>query len=115
MTTAVELLAFKLAGLTYTSGGEVYLDGKRLGPLGSGFFDNLSIGHHSLEVKGDHLYWKENVILEAGKSTKINAYPRGFGFLNYKLPDDVSIEVTGVDFRRGLSGNGNLQLNISKS
>jgi TolB-like protein len=90
---------------------EVYLDGRRLGPLGSGFFDNIAVGNHSLELKGDSVSWKEEVKVEPGSSTKIEAYPRGFGFLDYNIAEGAQAEVSGNDFNRILMGSGSLQLN----
>jgi TolB-like protein len=87
---------------------DVYLDGKVLGPLGSGFFDNLSIGSHSLELKGDSVYWRDDVNVELGSSTKIDAYPQGYGLLSYSLPKGVQAEVSGNDFNRTISGEGRL-------
>ena len=89
---------------------DVYLDGSRLGALGSGFFDNLAVGDHTLELKGADVYWTGDITLEAGKSTRVEAYPRGFGYLQYSLPDQVQGEITGTQFRQVLHGSGTIQL-----
>ncbi len=87
---------------------EVILDGRNLGPLGSGFFDNLSIGNHALELKGQSVYWRGDVEVQVGNSTRIEAYPRGFGSISYNLPEGASAEISGNQYTRTISGTGNL-------
>ena len=89
---------------------DVYLDGRKLGPLGSGFFDGLPVGGHLLELKGPSTYWKEDVDIEAGVSTKIEAYPRGFGYMDYELPLSAAAYIKGTDFSRTLTGAGSVKL-----
>ena len=88
----------------------VYLDGTLLGPLGSGFFNDLSVGEHILELKGSSTYWKDDVVLEAGVSTKVQAYPRNLGYLSYSLPDETEAEITGMNYRQVIRGTGRIQV-----
>ncbi len=89
---------------------KVYFDGKLLGDLGTGFFNKLSVGQHNLELKGQDLYWSEMVDLEPDVSTKVDAYPRGMGYLQYTLPEKAEAVVSGIDFRQVVRGSGTLQL-----
>ncbi len=93
---------------------DVYLDGTRLGTLGSGFFDKLPVGDHVLELRGQDVYWSGNITLEVGKSTKVDAYPRPFGLLVYRLPESSSAVITGVGLRKVLHGSGELSLGTGK-
>ena len=88
----------------------VSIDGRRYGELGTGFFDKLSIGEHYIELEGDNVYWSSRVSVEAGKSTRVEAYPMGYGHLIYNLPEKSEAVVTGVDFRKVVRGMGSLQL-----
>lgn len=86
---------------------EVYLDGKHLGPLESGFFENVPIGTFPLVLEGDGVYWEDSVEIRKGESTRIEVYPQRFGTISYSLPDDVRVEVAGDNFRRIIRGTGN--------
>ena len=37
---------------------DVYLDGRKLGALGSGFFQDIEAGDHLIALQGDGLYWE---------------------------------------------------------
>jgi TolB-like protein len=89
---------------------DVYIDGKKLGPLGSGFFDKLVIGNHLLELQSDSVYWKDDIEIEIGVSTRVEAYPKGFGYIDYDIPDGAAAWVKGGDLNRTLTGSGSLQL-----
>ena len=92
----------------------VLLDGSLLGDLETGFFDKLSIGNHLLELEGHNVYWSKTVSIEAGESTRVEAYPRGFGHLEYSLPEKSEAVITGTDLRRVVRGEGTLQLFTGK-
>jgi len=89
---------------------DVYLDGRKLGFLGTGFFERIEVGSHSVELKGSDSLWKGEVEVENGKSTKIDAYPRPFGQLKYLLPDGVIAEFESRDDSTSVRGTGQLSL-----
>ncbi len=50
----------------------VYLDGRPLEELGSGFFERIPVGRHTLELKGKGLYYKDEVEIKADESTRFS-------------------------------------------
>ena len=92
---------------------EVFLDGKSLGSLGGGLFKDLPSGEHTLTLKGNGVFWEDQVVIEAEKSVSVEAYPTPFGSLKYSLPKGVVCEISGgagqTETRR-LTGNGTIDL-----
>jgi len=89
---------------------KVYLDDSLLGELESGFFKNIPIGEYSLELFGDGLYWKETVSIRPNESTRVEAYPRAFGIIQYELPEGAVAEIVGNMYREVVGGEGVLPL-----
>jgi hypothetical protein len=87
---------------------DVYVDGKRLGPLGSGFFQDVEAGDHAIALQGEGLYWEGAVTVRSGESSRVEAYPREFGSLSFDLPEDATGEITGTNVREVIRGTGTL-------
>ena len=90
----------------------VYLDGKDIGPIGSGLFRDLPLGKHNLTLKGNWFIWEETIYLEANKTINIDAYPVPYGILEYILPENEICEISAEGFHETLAGSGNLELKI---
>lgn len=87
---------------------DVYLDGVRLGPLGSGLFENVTVGQHVLELKSGSAYSRDEVAIQEGESTKVEVFPRPYGSLSYKLPEGATAEVVSPTYREVIRGTGTL-------
>ena len=92
-----------------TSEVTVVLDGKELGPLGSGFFLDLPAGEHTVELKGHGLAWSGTALIRSGESTRVEAHPREFGMLEYSVPDGATAEITSAGYRQVVHGTGRLE------
>jgi len=116
VTTATKKITVSLS-LTYgnlfiqstESEVEVFLDGASLGELGSGFFEEIPVGDHTVVLEGEGLYWEGEVTVETEESARLEAYPREFGSIQYQLPEGALGEVTGRMFRETIRGTGSLQ------
>ena len=89
---------------------EVYLNGRSLGKLGSGFFPDIPAGSYRIEVKGKGLYWEDEIAINAGKSITVEAYPRAFGILLYEIPEMAEAEIKGNQFSKIVRGKGEIVL-----
>ncbi|MBI9109303.1 MAG: PEGA domain-containing protein [Spirochaetales bacterium] len=89
---------------------DVYLDGRKLGPLGTGFFERIAVGNHKVELRGSDSLWKGDIEVENGVSTKIDAYPRPYGTITYQLPNGVRADLTSREESYSVRGNGRLNL-----
>ncbi len=87
---------------------DVYLDGRRLGPLNTGFFKDLPVGTFPLELKANGAYWQKTVSIAADQSTRVEAEPAYFGRLRYRLPEGSRAEITGEQYRKVFRGRGTL-------
>ena len=87
---------------------DVYLDGIHLGELGTGFFEKISLGTHTIELKGSDALWKGEVEVENGKSSRVDAYPRAFGVISYDLPEGTAAEIKSRNEVYHVHGSGNL-------
>ncbi len=108
MTLALERVYGNLFIKSSESDVDVFVDGDRLGPLDDGFFRDLRVGRFTLTLEGEGLYWEDEVEIAAGESSRIEAYPRAFGTIDYSLPEGASAEITGKDFREVVRGSGRL-------
>ena len=93
---------------------EVFLDGQSLGPLAGGLFKNVPSGEHTLTLKGEGLIWEEKIVLEAEKTTTIEAYPRAFGSLSYVMPEGAECELSGNGILQRLTGTGTVDLAVGR-
>ena len=87
---------------------DVYIDGRRIGELGTGFFERISLGNHKVELRGSDARWSGEVEVENGKSARIDAYPRAFGVVSYSLPDGTTAEIRSRNEVYRIRGRGNL-------
>ena len=87
---------------------DVYIDGRRIGELGTGFFERISLGNHKVELRGSDSRWSGEVEVENGKSSRIDAYPRAFGVVSYSLPDGTTAEIRSRNDVYRVRGRGNL-------
>ena len=62
---------------------DVYLDSRWLGKIGSGSFRNLSVDIHTLELKGQGLYWRDEVLIPGNQSTGWNIARAGRRLFDY--------------------------------
>ena len=86
----------------------VYLDGRRLGELGTGFFERIALGTHMIELKGRDSLWRGEVEVENGKSSRVDAYPRAFGVVSYNLPEGTTAEIKSRNEVYHVHGRGTL-------
>ena len=91
---------------------EVYLDNRLLGKPGSGSFENLSIGIHTLELKGQGLYWRDEVVIKGNESTVIEAQAKEYGAIEYNIPGGATAEIKGKIFREVVKGYGTLPVPV---
>jgi len=87
---------------------DVYLDSRWLGKLGSGSFRNLSVGIHTLELKGQGLFWRDEVLIAGNQSTVIEAPLQEYGAIDYAIPEGATAEIKGRMFREVVKGYGTL-------
>ena len=90
----------------------VYLDEKKLGPLGDGIFRDIVLGEHELKLQGDWLLWHDTIKIENEKTTTVDAWLSPYGILKYELPEDAACELTGPDGTISVSGEGEKELSI---
>ena len=88
---------------------EVFLDGKKLGRLGSGLFERTPVGRHELELKAWGLYWAGEAEIRRREITQVEASPRAFGSVAYSLPEGVRADIQGEAFQRTVEGRGTLE------
>jgi TolB-like protein len=87
---------------------QVVLDGVPVGPMGSGLVENIPVGQHKVELKGEGLYWFKDVTISLGVITQIEATPQPVGSVSYSLPPGVSATIQGKAFQQLLVGDGQL-------
>jgi hypothetical protein len=90
---------------------EVWLDGTRLGPLGSGLFRDLTAGERSLELKGRDLYYKGSITIPGNETARISVRVAGIGSIQIDAPATVTISLSGPGgLTRSQRGPGRLEL-----
>jgi len=89
---------------------DVYLDGNRLGPLGSGNYAGLVPGIHTVELRSEGLYWRDDVVIRAGVRTIAVAEPRPYGTIAFEIPTAAVAEIRGELDRKVVSGKGAMPL-----
>ena len=87
----------------------VYLDQNRLGEFGTGLFREITAGIHEIELKGDGLYWRDEVGIAANATVQITAAPIEVGSISYNVPGDAKAVISGDDFSEEVTGNGSLE------
>jgi TolB-like protein len=85
---------------------EAVLDGKALGPLGGGLIERLPVGRHRLELRGEGLYWANEVTIRLGEITQVEAAPQPVGSINYRFPPGVNATISGESFREVVETSG---------
>ncbi len=85
---------------------EVYLDGIRAGPLGSGLFRDLAAGERMLELRGKDLYYKSSIIINGNETTKVSAAIAGVGSVQVDVPAGVITIASVGGVTRTISGSG---------
>ena len=113
-TNEVKIVVSEMFGNLFIKSGEqdvnVYFNNKLLGELGSGYFKELPVGVHRVELKGDGLYWEGEVEIKAGEGAKVEAYPRAFGQITYSLSEGTTAEINGRIYSKKIRGSGKLDL-----
>ena len=118
ITKSLQQVRLELAekpGSLQVSGGpnlDAYLDGNRLGPAGGAGFSGLVPGVHALELKGQGLYWQDDVVIKANERAVITAQPRPYGIIQYELPTGAAAEVRGEGIREVVTGYGTLPVPV---
>jgi len=85
---------------------EVLLDGKSLGALNNGLFENIDTGNYLLELLGDYAYWSGDVTINGNTITKVNALLTDYGVVNYVLNEGVVAELASKTQIFTFSGTG---------
>ncbi len=88
---------------------DVYLDGKKQGPLRNGLFKDVSTGSYTVELKGEGLYWKGEATIETDKTAMVTAEVQEVGTIAYEVPSGAAAVVEGPGFRENISGRGALE------
>jgi hypothetical protein len=87
---------------------DLYLDGSRSGPIGSGILAGLAPGVHTVELQGQGMYWRDELLIRANERTIISAQPRPYGAIQYELPQGAVAEILGERIREAVTGYGTL-------
>ena len=93
---------------------DVYLDDRWLGKVNSGLFSNLTIGIHTLELKSQELYWRDEVVIRGNERTLVQAQAKEYGSIEYGIPEGASAEIKGEMFREVAKGYGTLPVPVGK-
>ena len=102
-------LEYLLGRLFIKAAGEnikVILDNNELGSLGSGLFEDIPIGEHSVALQGDGLYAEQRVTINADATTAVEIELRRVGTLRYMLPKGATALISSEHFARQLAGSG---------
>lgn len=89
---------------------EAFLDGILLGIAGSAAFPGLIPGIHTLELKGQGMYWRDEVVIKPKEPTLVVARPRIHGTIEYEIAPGAVAELRGEIFREVVSGYGTIQV-----
>lgn len=89
---------------------DVYFDDRWLGKVNSGLFNNLSVGIHSLELKSQEMYWRDEIVIRPNRRTLIQADAEEYGRIDYGIPEGASAEIAGPKFREVVKGYGTLPI-----
>ncbi len=89
---------------------DVYLDDRWLGKVNSGLFSNLTIGIHTLELKSQELYWRDEVVIRGNERTLVQAQAKEYGRIEYGIPEGANAEIKGELFREVVKGYGTLPM-----
>ncbi len=87
---------------------DAYLDGIKLGALGSGLFRDLSAGERTLELKGSNLYYKGSVTIPGNETGRTSAKVYGIGSVEVNAPDGVTVSLSGNGQSRRVSGSATI-------
>jgi hypothetical protein len=85
---------------------QVYIDGLHRGSLGSGLFEDVAVGEHELELKGEGLWWEGSATVKPGQRTRVEVYPFEVGSIDYRIPKGARAVIYGRNFRRTVLGAG---------
>jgi len=106
----VSLKLERLKGNLYIEANEktvdVYLDGERVGPLGGGLFRDVAAGERTLELRGQDLYHKSQVVITGNETSRVTASVAGVGSVRLDVPAEVSVVATGNGQTRTMTGPG---------
>ena len=95
---------------TSDSDVDVIIDGKNMGRYSDGLYKDVPAGVHELELKGDGLYWQQKIFIDQDKTLNVEAYPRDYGVLIYKLPDGAAAVLKSSTYETELSGRGAIDI-----
>ena len=87
----------------------VYLDGQRIGEFGTGVFRDIVSGPHMLEVKGQGLYWKDEVEIAAKDTVQMRVQLNEVGRITYRIPAGAEARITGEGFSEIIRGGGMIE------
>ena len=76
------------------------------GALGSGLFEDLPVGHYSLRLEGKGIGWVGELDIRPNASTQINAFPRSYGEISYRIPEGAKGTIKGSGYSETLEGQG---------
>jgi len=93
---------------------DVYLDGRWLGKVNSGLFSNLTVGIHTLELKGQNSYWRDDVLIRGNESTLVQAEAKEYGNIEYGIPEGASAEIQGDMYREVVKGYSTIPVPVGK-
>ena len=79
-------------------------------PSVSGSFTGLVPGVHTVELQGQGLYWRDDVVIRANERTTVTAQPRPYGTIEYEIPPGAVAEIQGPLLREAVTGIGTLQV-----
>ena len=74
-------------------GLDLFIDENFVGKISSGFYENISVGKHSIVIEGNNQHWEEDISIIANKTITVEADPKPYGFLQYLIQDGVTAEL----------------------
>ncbi|MBN2051561.1 MAG: PEGA domain-containing protein [Spirochaetales bacterium] len=110
LTLQLEEVSGKIQIVTDATGLDVFLDGVKLGPLGTGLLESVMIGEHLVELKDSDRYWKGSVTVEMGTTGTLEAVVPEIGMLTYDLPEGATAVVVGALKEIKIAGRGEEKL-----
>ncbi|MDA8409680.1 MAG: caspase family protein [Treponema sp.] len=84
----------------------LYLDGKDMGPLGSGIFKGIAVGERSVELRGPNLFGSAHVTINPNETAEATVTYYPVGTLTIDAPSDSPISLSSGDWRLERRGGG---------
>jgi hypothetical protein len=74
---------------------DVFLDGVKIGPLGSGLVRDIQAGKHSMELRGDGVYYSGDFMIQGDETFRANVTMIPVGSLAVNVPQGAITRISG--------------------